>query len=71
MATMITNGDIAKLKEVFATKEDFAKLSQQIGGNDTKVDTLTERVDNLTGRVDNLTGRDTRSKGRWINGERR
>jgi len=51
---MLTNKDIKKLVEVFATKEDIRDLKQDIAGLREAVQALTISVDKLVKAVEDL-----------------
>jgi|CXWL01.1.fsa_nt_gi methyl-accepting chemotaxis protein len=58
---MISDKDITKLKEVFATKEDFSdlrvefgELKDEMGELHHKVDTVLEKIDYFVGSVTDL-----------------
>lgn len=54
---MITDGDVEKLKETFATKKDHNALSTKVDDLTVKVDGLQEQVGGLTVKVDSLETR--------------
>jgi len=53
---MITDQDITKLKEVFATKEALADLALEVGELHDKIDALDFKVDSIESKIDGLTG---------------
>ena len=63
----LTDADIARIKEVVATKEDFAGLQKSVDGLDAKMATLSEHVGTLDDRVSvldrHMRGLDTKVSG--------
>ncbi len=53
---MISDQDITKLKEVFATKEAVADLSLEVGELHDKIDALDVKMDSIESKIDGLAG---------------
>jgi archaellum component FlaC len=51
---MLTDEDIQKMAEVFATKEDIKDLKEDIGGLRESVQALTVSIDKLTKILEDL-----------------
>jgi len=53
---MITNADVTKLKEVFATKEELADMRVEFGEVHDKIDTVATAVGRIENSIDKLSG---------------
>lgn len=54
MYSMISDRDITRLKEVFATKEDLGDLRVEVGELHDKIDTMQETLYAFVGRVSDV-----------------
>jgi methyl-accepting chemotaxis protein len=52
---MITQTDISKLKDVFATKKEFSGLDNKVAQLDNKVTQMDKKIDNLADNLQNNT----------------